>query len=321
MLNLLSLFNPVLYDAPEPWQIGFQDGASPTFEGIIELHNSIFFYLVVISVGVSWVMGSVLVNFNNNTSPIIHKYTNHGTLIELVWTITPAFILIAIAFPSFKLLYLIDEVISPSMTIKVVGHQWYWTSDLIYSDTLDDLSYSTLAMILKKAKATPISRIPRSTNTALVTQGTTGSTVGLGSSVYMRNSTFLSLALISQLIGHLLGDGTLQFSDSRASKTPWFIFVQTIKRFRIPLECLWTSLTQMPYLYNSVRKGVPVPFMQVITRTYPFLLTLHQLFYVKKANGKYTKVITWKLYSYLNEVVLAYWAILKTARGMSLVLN
>jgi cytochrome c oxidase subunit 2 len=136
MLNLLSLFNPVLHDGPEPWQIGFQDGASPTFEGIIELHNSIFFYLVVISVGVSWIMGSVLVNFNNNTSPIIHKYTNHGTLIELVWTITPAFILIAIAFPSFKLLYLMDEVISPSMTIKVVGHQWYWTYQ--YSDFVND---------------------------------------------------------------------------------------------------------------------------------------------------------------------------------------
>ena len=141
MSNLLSLINwpligTVYNDAPEPWQISFQDGASPTFEGITELHSSIFFYLVIIFVGVGWVIGSVVVNFSANTSPIVYKYANHGTLIELVWTITPAFILIAIAFPSFKLLYLMDEVMSPSMTIKVVGHQWYWTYQ--YSDFVNE---------------------------------------------------------------------------------------------------------------------------------------------------------------------------------------
>jgi cytochrome c oxidase subunit 2 len=136
MLNIFSLINPVYNDAPEPWQIGFQDGASPTFEGITELHNSIFFYLLLISVGVAWMLGSVVVNYNSKASPIVYKYANHGTLIELIWTITPALILVAIAFPSFKLLYLMDEVISPSMTIKVVGHQWYWTYQ--YSDFVND---------------------------------------------------------------------------------------------------------------------------------------------------------------------------------------
>lgn len=58
------------------------------------------------------------------------------TLIELIWTITPAFILIAIAFPSFRLLYLLDEVISPTITIKVVGHQWYWSYE--YSDYINE---------------------------------------------------------------------------------------------------------------------------------------------------------------------------------------
>ena len=65
MLNIFSLINPVYNDAPEPWQIGFQDGASPTFEGITELHNSIFFYLLLISVGVAWMLGSVVVNYNS----------------------------------------------------------------------------------------------------------------------------------------------------------------------------------------------------------------------------------------------------------------
>ena len=103
------LLSPVYCDAPEPWQIGFQDGGCPTFEGITELHDSIFFYLIVIFVGVAWVIRSVVVNFNSTKSPIVYKYANHGTLIELIWTITPAFILIAIAFPSFKLLYLMDN--------------------------------------------------------------------------------------------------------------------------------------------------------------------------------------------------------------------
>lgn len=110
MTTLLSLiYNPLLCDAPEPWQVGFQDGATPTFEGITELHNSIFFYLVVVAIGVTWALGSLMINFSENNSPIVYKYANHGTVLELVWTITPALILIAIAFPSFKLLYLMDS--------------------------------------------------------------------------------------------------------------------------------------------------------------------------------------------------------------------
>ena len=58
------------------------------------------------------------------------KYSSHGTLIELIWTITPALILILIAFPSFKLLYLIDEVISPTLTVKAIGNQWFWSYEL-----------------------------------------------------------------------------------------------------------------------------------------------------------------------------------------------
>nr|YP_010561541.1 cytochrome c oxidase subunit 2 [Ganoderma flexipes]UYX56913.1 cytochrome c oxidase subunit 2 [Ganoderma flexipes] len=135
MLNYFSIFNTIYNDAPQPWQLGFQDSAAPGFTGIVELHNTIFFYLVVICVSVFWVIGSIMYYFNNNNSPIVHKYLNHGTLIELIWTITPAFILIAIAFPSFRLLYLLDEVISPTVTIKVVGHQWYWSYE--YSDYMN----------------------------------------------------------------------------------------------------------------------------------------------------------------------------------------
>ena len=132
MLQNISILNTLYNDAPQPWQIGFQDSASPAFTGIIDLHNSIFFYLIVICVGVFWALGSIVYFYSYNNSPIVHKYLNHGTLIELIWTITPALILTIIAFPSFRLLYLLDEVISPTITIKVVGHQWYWSYE--YSD-------------------------------------------------------------------------------------------------------------------------------------------------------------------------------------------
>ena len=129
---MLSILSPIYNDGPQPWQLGFQDSATPGFTGIVELHNTIFFYLIIICVSVFWLLSSIMYNYNSKNNPIVHKYLNHGTLIELIWTITPALVLICIAFPSFRLLYLLDEVISPTITIKVTGHQWYWSFE--YSD-------------------------------------------------------------------------------------------------------------------------------------------------------------------------------------------
>ena len=99
-----------LLDAPVSWGLYFQDAASPSFEGIVDLHNRIMFYLVVILFGVSWVMLSVIANFNNSSNKLVYRHLNHGTLIELIWTVGPALVLVAIAFPSFKLLYLMDII-------------------------------------------------------------------------------------------------------------------------------------------------------------------------------------------------------------------
>lgn len=83
MFKTLSLFNTIYNDAPQPWQIGFQDSAAPGFTGIVELHNTIFFYLIVICVGVFWVLGSSIYYFNIKNSPIIHKYLNHGRYVPI----------------------------------------------------------------------------------------------------------------------------------------------------------------------------------------------------------------------------------------------
>lgn len=123
------------FDAPSPWGIYFQDSATPQMEGLNELHDNIMYYLVVILFAVGWILLSIVINYISTKSPISHKYLNHGTLIELIWTITPAVILILIAFPSFKLLYLMDEVSDPSMSVLAEGHQWYWSYQ--YPDFLD----------------------------------------------------------------------------------------------------------------------------------------------------------------------------------------
>ena len=123
-------------DVPLAWGLYFQDGATPSFEGIVDLHNRIMFYLVVILFGVSWIMLSIMWNFNKSENKLVYRYLNHGTLIELIWTVGPALVLVAIAFPSFKLLYLMDEVIDPAMTVKVTGHQWYWEYE--YADFLNE---------------------------------------------------------------------------------------------------------------------------------------------------------------------------------------
>jgi len=124
--------NRFLLDVAVDAQIGFQDPASPIMEGIINFHNYVFIYLTYVFMVVLWMMGSILWKFDSSKRSISHKYLIHGTQIEMIWTITPAIILMFVAFPSFKLLYLMDEVIEPGITIKVIGHQWYWSYE--YSD-------------------------------------------------------------------------------------------------------------------------------------------------------------------------------------------
>jgi cytochrome c oxidase subunit II len=140
-MNILKNFfvAPLMkMDAPQAWGLYFQDSATPQMEGLVELHDNIMYYLVIILFAVGWILLSIVRNYVFTKSPISHKYLNHGTLIELIWTITPAVILILIAFPSFKLLYLMDEVNDPSMSVLAEGHQWYWSYQYPDFLNLDD---------------------------------------------------------------------------------------------------------------------------------------------------------------------------------------
>ena len=124
------MFNLILAERSHNWQYGFQLPATPVMEGIINFHHDLFFFLVVIGVFVFYVLFKCLVSFNSETNKTSIVVTHAATL-EIVWTILPALILIVIAIPSFSLLYSMEEIIQPLLTIKIIGHQWYWTYEFL----------------------------------------------------------------------------------------------------------------------------------------------------------------------------------------------
>lgn len=113
-------------DEPLPWAIGFQKGASPTMERITTLSTLINGVIVIIVVLVSALVGWCAWRYNATRNPVPATWS-HNTPLEIAWTAIPALILVLIAIPSFRLLYFMDRVQDADMTLKVTGHQWYWS--------------------------------------------------------------------------------------------------------------------------------------------------------------------------------------------------
>nr|AIY62090.1 cytochrome c oxidase subunit 2 [Nasutitermes bikpelanus] len=103
-----------------------QDSASPVMEQLIFFHDHALMIMLMIITAVFYTMISIIQN--KQTS----RFILEGQMIETLWTIAPAIILVFIAIPSLRLLYLMDEIHNPAMTLKTVGHQWYWSYE--YSD-------------------------------------------------------------------------------------------------------------------------------------------------------------------------------------------
>nr|YP_009935099.1 cytochrome c oxidase subunit II [Semibalanus cariosus]QNS22941.1 cytochrome c oxidase subunit II [Semibalanus cariosus] len=110
-------------------QLNFQDSASPLMEELISFHDHTMLVLTLVTTLVAYI---ILTMFSNK---FIDRFLLEGHFIEVIWTVIPAFLLIFIALPSLHLLYLLDEYDNPSLTIKSMGHQWYWSYE--YSDFLD----------------------------------------------------------------------------------------------------------------------------------------------------------------------------------------
>lgn len=111
---------------PEPWQVWTQDAASPVMERIASLNDFITWIIVGIVLLVMFLLGYVILRFNARRNPVPAKFS-HNQMLEFAWTAVPIVILVIIAIPSFQLLYYMDKTQEADMTIKVVGHQWYWS--------------------------------------------------------------------------------------------------------------------------------------------------------------------------------------------------
>nr|AEK66776.1 cytochrome c oxidase subunit II [Silurus asotus] len=109
-----------------PSQLGFQNAASPVMEELLHFHDHALMIVFLISTLVLYIIVVMV------TTKLTNKYILDSQEIEVVWTILPAVILIMIALPSLRILYLMDEVNDPHLTVKAMGHQWYWSYE--YTD-------------------------------------------------------------------------------------------------------------------------------------------------------------------------------------------
>nr|AAT97379.1 cytochrome c oxidase subunit II [Micropsectra kurobemaculata]CBL58225.1 cytochrome c oxidase subunit 2 [Micropsectra kurobemaculata] len=106
--------------------LGMQDSNSPIMEQLNFFHDHSLLILILVTTLVGYLMMALFFNQLNN------RFLLHGQTIEVIWTILPAIVLLFIAFPSLRILYLLDEINNPSISLKTIGHQWYWSYE--YSD-------------------------------------------------------------------------------------------------------------------------------------------------------------------------------------------
>nr|QJT43028.1 cytochrome c oxidase subunit II [Lactarius lactarius] len=117
-----------------PLQFGFQDAASPVMEELLHFHDHALMITFLISAFVLYIIVAMI------TTKFTDKYTLDSQEVEIIWTVLPAIILILIALPSLRILYLMDEINDPHLTIKAMGHQWYWSYE--YTD-FEDLGFDS----------------------------------------------------------------------------------------------------------------------------------------------------------------------------------
>lgn len=149
----------------------------------------------------------------------------------------------------------------------------------------------------------------KSNSTDIVPFGVVKIFLNISYTVLVRNLVHFPVSIVSQIIGHLLGDGSLELTQT--SITPRFVFSQAFSRF----DYVWFVFgtlkhycNRMPTLTMSIRAGTQCWGMYIGPRSYRLLKTLHQLFYVN-VNNVYVKVIMPELIMYLNPILVAYWAI------------
>ena len=111
---------------PAPWQLGLQESASPVMTDITTFHNFLLWIISAITLFILVLLLIVMVRFNARANPTPSR-TTHNPVIEIIWTIVPVVILVAIAIPSFRLLFVELDAPKADLTVKATGKQWYWS--------------------------------------------------------------------------------------------------------------------------------------------------------------------------------------------------
>lgn len=110
----------------KPWQLGFQDAASPVMEDLSWLHDDFLMYIITaITIFVLLLLVYICIKFSAKNNPVPSK-TTHNVKLEVIWTVVPVLILVAIAIPSVRIHAKMEDNIQADMTLKVTGYQWYW---------------------------------------------------------------------------------------------------------------------------------------------------------------------------------------------------
>lgn len=112
--------------APVSGQLGLQEAASPVMERLHSFHSLLLWTIAAITLFVTGLLIYVMLRFNRRANPV-PSTTTHHTLLEVLWTGIPVLILLVIAVPSFRVLYYMDKAPNPELTVKITGHQWYWS--------------------------------------------------------------------------------------------------------------------------------------------------------------------------------------------------
>ena len=111
-------------------KLDFQEPAASNMDGIYIFNVNLLFVIVSIVLFVWWFLFLICINFYDKLSSNLSLNFTHSNLIEIIWTTIPAFILLSLASPSFALLYSLDEITNPEITLKIMGHQWFWSYEI-----------------------------------------------------------------------------------------------------------------------------------------------------------------------------------------------
>lgn len=122
-------------DAPQFAQLSFQDPSSTIMEGLLEFNKHLLFVITIIVMLVGWLLFATITNFEEFNSKKSQNFF-HSNILEIVWTSLPALTLLNLASPSFTLLYSMDEISTPEISVKIIGHQWFWSYEISDFDTM-----------------------------------------------------------------------------------------------------------------------------------------------------------------------------------------